>query len=268
MRKLRNFLFFLPTAWVATQSTAAGKFIHISYINCVATTNFSPAQLESIRQLKWYFAHASVGANMMEGLADLHKADAQNFSLQTTTSASTPPAITQNGILYECNRGNPGWKAKLDAFQDSISNGWRFPKIDLAMNKLCYIDQFASASYYINSMSNLEAACRETVFVYTTMPLTTSEDGENALRNAFNNRVRDWCRANGRVLFDLADIEAHDPSGALCEFKYRGKTCQRLCGVYTTDGGHLNPQGRMLVARGFYALAGALPSKSVEAASK
>ena len=86
----------------------------------------------------------------------------------------------------------------------------------------------------------------------------TSADGDNYLRNAFNDRLREWTRQNGRVLFDLADIEAHDPSGKVCAFSYRNKTCQRLCESYTTDGGHLNPAGRQLVARGFYALAAAL----------
>ena len=111
-------------------------------------------------------------------------------------------------------------------------------------------------------MTNLESAFPATVFVYMTIPLTTAADGENYLRNAFNDRLREWTRQNGRVLFDLGDIEAHDAGGKVSTFSYRNKTCQRLCENYTADGGHLNPAGRQLVARGFYALAAALVEKS------
>ena len=46
------------------------------------------------------------------------------------------------------------------------------------------------------------------------------------------------------------------------------ETCQRLCESYTTDGGHLNPAGKQLAARGFYALAAAvLESNRISPAS-
>jgi lysophospholipase L1-like esterase len=110
-------------------------------------------------------------------------------------------------------------------------------------------------------MTNLEAAFPETVFVYMTMPLTTASDWENGLRNGFNERVRDWTRQTGRVLFDLADIEAHDSKGELCSFSHRNKTRAKLAESYSNDGGHLNETGRQLVAQGFYALALALQEK-------
>jgi len=42
-----------------------------------------------------------------------------------------------------------------------------FQTVNIAMNKLCYIDQHASFKYYLHSMTNLEAAFPQTVFVYT-----------------------------------------------------------------------------------------------------
>jgi lysophospholipase L1-like esterase len=126
------------------------------------------------------------------------------------------------------------------------------------MNKLCYIDQGASFKYYLRSMINLEAEFPQTVFGYATIPLTTAEDGDNFLRNAFNDRLREWVNQNGRVLFDIADIEAHDPEGNVWTFQYRERACQKLCEKYSTDGGHLNKPGRQSVARGFYAISAAL----------
>ena len=258
MKRVLRCFFFLPTWLFAAGALAQGKFVYVGYSNCLAVASYTREQLEQVARLKWYFTHASVGVNLMEGLADLHQLAPATYQLQPVTANQTPPAETRAGAIYEHNRGNPGWKAKFDGFDSCVSNGWRFPTVNIAINKLCYIDQTASLRYYLNSMTNLEAAYPQTVFVYVTMPLTTAQDSENHLRNLFNNRLRDWCRANGRVLFDLADIEAHNPEGAACSFTYSGKVCQRLCDGYTTDGGHLNPSGRQLVARGFYALGAAV----------
>jgi len=249
--------FFLPLPFAAG-ALAQDKFIRIGYTNCLAATNFSRAVKDKIAQLNWYFAHASVGDNMMEGIAELRASDKSLYSLQSVSASNTPPAATQPCSIYEHNRGNPGWKAKFDTFEACVRGGWHSPRVNIAMNKLCFIDQGASFKYYVHSMTNLEAEFPQTVFVYTTIPLTTTADGDNFLRNAFNDRLRDWARQNGRVLFDLADIEAHDSAGSPCTFSYRNRTCQRLCDSYTTDGGHLNPASRQLVARGFYALAAAL----------
>src|SRR5437879_13299747 len=89
----------------------------------------------------------------------------------------------------------------------------------------------------------------------------TASDGDNYLRNAFNDRLREWVRQNGRVLFDIADIETHGLDGKPSTFQYRNKTCQRLCDEYTTDGGHLNEKGRQAVAGGFYAMSAALTER-------
>jgi hypothetical protein len=264
---MQRFLFFLPPRLFAAGAMAQGKFIHIGYSNCMEVARYPHEQFDKIGHLKWYFAHASVGANMMDGLADLCQLDAISFQFHGVSARPTPPGAAQPGAIYEHARGNPGWKAKFDQFHACVSNGWRFPLINVALNKLCYIDQRASFTYYINSMTNLESTFPDTVFVYTTIPLMNAEDGANYLRNGFNHRLRDWCRANGRVLFDIADIEAHDTSGAPCTYTYRGKTCQKLCSSYTTDGGHLSLEGRQLVARGFYALGSALVDRPAATAS-
>src|SRR6516164_8006795 len=106
-------------------------------------------------------------------------------------------------------------------------------------------------------MAELERQHPETTFVYATMPLTTSEDQANLQRNVFNENVRSWVRQNGKVLLDIADIEAHDPSGRLQTF---ADGAQKLCSSYTSDGGHLNAEGSKRVALGFYALIAATDS--------
>jgi hypothetical protein len=237
---------------------AEAQSVQIGYTNSQAVTGYSQSLMNEIGQLKWYFAHASVGGNMMNGIYDLRTMNSSFYQLQSVSEDGTPPASTQTGAIYEHNRGNPGWQAKFDQFQICVSNGWRFPLVNLAMNKLCYIDPAANLNYYLNSMTGLEAAYPETVFVYVTIPLTTATDNDNYLRSLFNDGVRDWVRTNNRVLFDIADMEAHDTNGVRCTFTYNSRVCERLCDAYTSDGGHLNSAGAQLVARGYYALGAAL----------
>jgi hypothetical protein len=256
----KHLSYFLAPLPLAAAGVADDKSIRIGHAQCAALAAAGPIS-DTAAKMKLYFAHASVGANMVDGLNDLKKSGSGSFPYATFFCDKLPPAETSAATVYEHNRGNPGWKEKFDLFESCVSNGWRFPKVDVVMNKLCYIDQLASFRYYIHSMTNLEAAFPETTFVYMTMPLTTAEDAENRLRNGFNERVRAWTKDSGRVLFDIADIEAHDANGRRCTFARREKTYEKLCPGYTMDGGHLNEAGRKFVAQGFYALAAALDER-------
>jgi hypothetical protein len=251
---------FLPMP-LSTGGATESKALRIGYAAAASRAGASTAA-DQAKKLKWYFAHASVGSNMVDGLTDLREKDPAQYPLRTIFSEAKPPATTEPGIIYEHNRGNPGWRSKFDRFQDCVSDGWHYPRVDLVMNKLCYIDQSVSFRYYIHSMSDLEVAFPQTKVVYMTMPLTTATDGDAFKRNIFNDQVREWTSRNGRILFDIADIEAHDPNGRPCTFQYQKQTCQRLFEGYTNDGGHLIGEGRQLAARGFYALASALAEKT------
>jgi len=232
--------------------------IQIGYSNCLQVASYSQPLMNRITQLRWFFAHASVGGNMVDGVNTLHSSKSSFYLIQTTSEDGTPPSSTRNGFIYEYNRGNPSASDKFNNFAGYVTNGWRFPKVHLSLNKLCYIDQDASLSECIRTMTNLETAFPETIFVYMTIPLTTSTDSDNYKRNVFNDGLRNWTRTNNLVLFDVADIEAHTPTGSLCLYTNNGRVCQYMHSGYSSDGGHLNSTGEKLVAAGFYALGAAL----------
>jgi hypothetical protein len=218
----------------------------------------------AIGQQKWLFTHASVGGNMIDGMNDLRVADPNRYRLVPVSvgynsaeqRANNPPMPTVAGRVYDCNRGNPGWQAKFTIFDNSVRiSGWHDSGVDAVMDKLCYIDQSADPNQYVAKMAALELAYPQTVFVYTTMPLMTSQDYDNVLRNQYNASVRAYCAAQNRLLFDLADMEAHDPNGVQYTFVYGGQTYQKLYSGYSSDGGHLNTPGRQRVALGWYAVA-------------
>lgn len=69
----------------------------------------------------------------------------------------------------------------------------------------------AGVDAYLQAMQRLEAGYPNVLFVYMTGHLDgTGEEGQLRVNNA---RIRDWCEANGTVLYDFADIESFDPAG-------------------------------------------------------
>lgn len=64
---------------------------------------------------------------------------------------------------------------------------------------------------YLDAMETLEADYPGVTFVYMTGHLDGS--GRAGTLHARNNQIRDYCRANNKVLFDFADVESYDPDG-------------------------------------------------------
>jgi hypothetical protein len=228
--------------------------------------------MDTIGQQRWLFAHASVGGNMIQGMDALNAANSTRYQLVTSwvnylgaeMRVEPPPATPVPGTVYETNRGNPGWADKLTIFDNSVRiSGWRAPTVDAVMDKMCYIDQDAVAADYISSMAALQSSYPSTAFVYTTMPLTTGEDSTNVLRNQYNAAVRSHCASGGWLLFDIADMEAYDPTGVQHTFPYGGLTYQKLYAGYTSDGGHLGSAGQARIAQGWYAMAAVLATDPI-----
>ncbi len=65
---------------------------------------------------------------------------------------------------------------------------------------------------YLDAMAALEVAYPAVRFVYITGHLDGS--GTDGNLNLRNQQIRDYCLANGKILFDFADIESYDPDGA------------------------------------------------------
>ncbi len=246
----------------AIAAPAAAQIVDHGAIDAVAS--YPQSVMDAIGQQRWLFTHASVGGNIISGMESLHSSDPTRYQLDPVSVSylsgeervEDPPEPTVAGTIYECQRGNPGWSAKFQIFDNSVrTSGWHLPAVDAAMDKLCYIDQNADAATYLQTMQDLEDDYPTTRFVYTTMPLTTAEDSNNILRNRYNAAVRQFCRDNGKLLFDIADMEAHRPDGTAVTFTSGGETYQKLYADYSSDGGHLNSDGSIRIATGWYAVA-------------
>lgn len=234
------------------------RAIVIDHASIEGAARVSPATLAKIDRTAFYFAHASVGGNMLKGLAALRKEDPQRYPLVARDAGKGPDGRFEGGVVYQDDRGNPGWRGKVDHFHRSVDEGWHGPGL-VVLDKFCYIDPDAAPDVYLQSMADLERKHPDTVVVYATIPLVSGEDANNVKRQAFNEQVRRFVRDRGGVLFDIADIEAHDPAGHPRVFG--NDATPALCDAYTNDGGHLNDQGARRVALGFYALAAGLAER-------
>jgi hypothetical protein len=134
--------------------------------------------IDQIARSRWYFIHASVGDNIMQGLRDLNRAEPLRYPLAvcTLTSNFVPPVPTVAGSAYEHHFSSD----KMPQFQSMVnSNGWQVPAVDIALMKFCYLDGLATsltpgpqlAAQYVAMMASLEQRHPDTVFVYVSMPL-------------------------------------------------------------------------------------------------
>ena len=120
-------LFVLSVVSWFAGSPCSAQIINHSDINGVAS--LPQATMDAIGLQKWLFTHASVGSNMMDGMAGLHSANPVRYKLGQVevgfddgqSRAENPPTPTVAGTIYECPRGNPGWEAKITIFQNSVN---------------------------------------------------------------------------------------------------------------------------------------------------
>ena len=277
----------IAVGWLAAPAQAGSTVI--GHASLAAATNPPAGISAKVGQLRWFFTHASVGGNLVTGMNVLHAENGARYPLQiygydgddgdgayhgavgTAGSeggadyrAAASPAVASNGFVYECMRGNPDWANKLTCFSNSVvASGWRFPKVNVVMDKFCWIDPAADPEEYCALLAGLEARYPQTLFVYMTMPLTTETAGsENDLRNDFNRYVRAYCRTAGKWLLDLADIQAWTEAGVEQTYVAGGQTNQRMAAAFAVgpEWGdyHLNAAGRRRGALGWHALAQAL----------
>jgi hypothetical protein len=153
--------------------------------------------------------------------------------------------------------------AKTDQFV-SVVNA-RAGNYQVIGMKFCYTDGWNQSDnvtynnnhgYYITKMEALEKQYPGKVFIYTTSALWADPGSAcGASFNScegiaeFNQQVRAYAQAHNKPLYDIADIESHDPNGNSCTVGgYEG-----MCADwYDSGGGHPNIAGSIQLAKGFW----------------
>lgn len=217
-----------------------------------------------------YFGHQSVGANILDGVHDLCRADPAH---RLNIVESCDPGAYSGPVLGHSRLGrNHEPRSKIDAFSAVLDAGLG-NKVDVALFKFCYVDVTEDSDpaslfgYYQSVMAQLTAAYPHTLLVHVTVPVTTmpgvlsrivggllrrhNRAAHDNLARAEYNRMLTQTYAGKEPVFDLAGIESTTPSGRVNRFSLGGQEFRALVPGYSSDGRHLSGPGRRVVATAF-----------------
>lgn len=161
----------------------------------------------------FHYAHRSHGAQIIEGADSIEMAD-PTYGFES--EYCEPPNAT--GVLPVWDGMTPAtgnyieaeqyWatQAGLDELRGILSQN---PALKYSLWAWSYeISEQTEASVrqYLEAMSALEAEFPEVTFIYMTG--TAEEEFNAANRFQRNQQIRDYCQANGKVLYDFEDLDA------------------------------------------------------------
>jgi hypothetical protein len=216
--------------------------------------------LAALAQRKVFFAHQSVGENVLTGLAALARQAGVSLRIVETTAAD---ALATPGIVHARVGKNQDPRSKLAHFEALLDGPGAGAEV--ALLKLCYVDFEADTDAkklfddYLARVAAVKKKHPALKLVHVTAPLTTVQSGvkgllknalgraaagerENQKRAEYNALLRE--RFLGKeAIFDLAAVEAGQGAAA-CRFTREGKDWPCLKPELTDDGGHLNARGQ------------------------
>lgn len=201
-----------------------------------------PYWLEKAKELTLHYAHTSHGSQIVDGIKLLETLD-RRYSVAVRESGSeglpaleTPPALR----IYDGNPPEtyiePGdyWDgtSALNRTRAVAATG----KYNFSMWSWCgqqSSNSIATTQRYLDNLNQLETEFPAMRFIYMTGH--TDGTGEDGKLNQRNNQVRQYCRDNGKVLFDFADIESYDPDGNYYLDKGTDDNCDYSGGNWATQ---------------------------------
>jgi hypothetical protein len=253
---LDRHLFIMVLQLILLGSTLAhGAGIIVDH-HSVDLSSLLDSDIARAASLSVLMRHASVGQGINWGLdclAGLHP---------TNSACSDFPAgkYDRANWLFELRGGN--WQEKVnDLVAQTVSRANDF---DVFMMKFCYIDALGNNhpdwDYFRSCIEQLEADFPDKRFVWWTIPLT--RDGQPGT-DVFNAWIRSYCLSIDKILFDIADIECHDPDGTIL---MNAQGNEVISQNYTKEihAGHLNIEGRIRVASALWHLMAAIAEDMYE----
>ena len=270
-----------PTAAPTPQASApiaaaSGPALVIDHTSIADFARIPDEAIARAAQLSLLFRGASVGVNIDDGLNCLMN-DFPNRRPNFCDRGLTAEQVVFDG-RYDRSRWafephspppnpNPGWWNKVTFFADranSMDAGelydvvtFTFDYVDVIeggnMDDLFFQAERSGELPIVQDLADLEAAHPDQRFVWWTSNLARSVGTADA--ESFNQQMRAYAIANGKVLFDMAAIESHAPDGSPC-FDNRGQGYPAICPDYTDEqeAGHLNARGRLRVAQALWVL--------------
>jgi hypothetical protein len=226
--------------------------------------SITDSAIEALSHNSIFFGHQSVGASIIQGIEELFAEKKAALTIGETR------LDTSNGpILVHARIGKNGDPiSKIDDFAEIIKHGMG-SRVNIALFKFCYIDFNPETKpavifgHYDSVMTSLAAEFPSVRFIHCTAPLEECNHGlkgtvknllgkrsnelANIKRHEYNELVRARFCAEGNI-YDIARVESVWFDGARENFKLGGKGYPALVPLYSSDGGHVNEDGRKKLA--------------------
>ncbi|MDN5763476.1 MAG: hypothetical protein L0H41_14330 [Microlunatus sp.] len=222
--------------------------------------------LESIAHTRVFFAHRSVGADIVvKGLPAVFG------------EYGVKPPVVNDGVPLSNGSFGDRWlnqtenpQSKLQDFDMWVRQKGVGSAADIAFMKLGFVDIKAETDVpalfhsYKSMMDRLERDYPDVRFLHVTVSVTRWVPENNAAIEKYNEMMRGQYGDTGR-LFDLAAVVSTCPDGKSDKHTTsKGDVYFQICKEYTTDGGHLNERGAELAATAMLGvIAAAEPGPSV-----
>lgn len=236
----------LGAAGLAAVVTTRDEQLEVPVDRMVAAAT-STDDLRTAGRQHVFFAHQSVGANLLAAMPGLY------------AERGLPVPAIQDVAIGE--NGDPLGKV---ADFDSRIRGGVGDEVDVALMKFCYVDIDSRTDVkqvfatYRDTLAALQRDYPDVTFLHVTTPLTTDPGmrarvkkllgrdphtgpADNLARERMNELMRAEYPADR--LFDLAAVESTKPDGERSTGTSGGRRYYSLWDGYAADAGHLNTAG-------------------------
>ncbi len=214
-------------------------------------TDLADVPLEGIeaakRDLHIAYGHTSHGSQIVTGMTGLatfanapHGGATYAWNDGGTSGALDLADAPFSGAYDLGNPNFSAWATATRKYLDAPANA----DVNVVMWSWCgevsYASQ-ANITTYLTLMSGLEKDYPAVRFVY----MTGHTDGSGLSGNLHvrNQQIRDYCEANGKILYDFEDIESYDPDGAYFGDRNVTDTCAYNGGNWAIEWQNAHTEG-------------------------
>ncbi|MBI4137050.1 LamG domain-containing protein [Candidatus Roizmanbacteria bacterium] len=296
-----------PQALTLAQFTPPESGFVIDHTSLELFDQIPSEYLSAGQNLSIMWADRSVGANISEGmscLANLHSS-APNHCKRTNHNVDAAFSVDPSEVFWSgtyprdnfdyfgwpgtnippelpCGVNATSWYQKLDCFIQYVDANADLYEVFSYQNSYLEVDTGSTIAnpidgYFIPNQPNrmdisdfeaLENRHPTKTFIHWTSSLARSIGKQES--TDFNSQMRQYAITNNKILFDVADIESHDPAGNSCYDNRDGVPYSSenhaddgfdypaICPHYTTetDGGHLGSvsAGKIRIAKAYWVL--------------
>ncbi len=234
-------------------------------------SNITDTALMKVKKMRIFFAHQSVGKNILDGIVSLQdQSNSEQLHIHSTRNANE---IDKPGLYHASVGSNYSPESKIKDFKELIESGIG-DKIDVAILKFCFIDFNKQTDLtkifneYNRVIEELKQKYPQITFVHTTVPLISDNmtlkdwikkilgrsqkiSADNIARNKYNDYLRKFYQ-DKEPIFDIAKFESTYPDGQTRVFTDNNIQYEAMVPDYTDDGGHLNTFGQKQISINFF----------------